>query len=83
MTVLIESDWNLKDVDCIILYRCSGVLIESDWNLKSLCTSMYLFEFLRVLIESDWNLKEHLQAFPPCPENRINRIRLEFKGKQA
>ena len=33
--VLIESDWNLKDMEDIDIRRFGNVLIESDWNLKS------------------------------------------------
>ena len=35
-TVLIESDWNLKDTDIYLLANVECVLIESDWNLKKL-----------------------------------------------
>ena len=34
--VLIESDWNLKEVCDIDLSERSDVLIESDWNLKKI-----------------------------------------------
>ena len=32
--VLIESDWNLKDISPDSSPRLHGVLIESDWNLR-------------------------------------------------
>ena len=35
ISVLIESDWNLKDVAPNGYYRVTLVLIESDWNLKT------------------------------------------------
>ena len=34
LSVLIESDWNLKMNGVQILCMASHVLIESDWNLK-------------------------------------------------
>ena len=34
--VLIESDWNLKDVRTAFYIMNSQVLIESDWNLKGI-----------------------------------------------
>ena len=34
ITVLIESDWNLKSDDLTMNVAFSSVLIESDWNLK-------------------------------------------------
>ena len=34
--VLIESDWNLKNVSCHKKHNVCMVLIESDWNLKTL-----------------------------------------------
>ena len=56
VTVLIESDWNLKKYDWSHTAQLGAVLIESDWNLKfyKLCESE---SSARVLIESDWNLK--------------------------
>ena len=35
--VLIESDWNLKDLSQLYKIDCMSVLIESDWNLKCRC----------------------------------------------
>ena len=34
VSVLIESDWNLKNVSCSAFAISVMVLIESDWNLK-------------------------------------------------
>ena len=34
--VLIESDWNLKDLRSPVYVALMFVLIESDWNLKGL-----------------------------------------------
>ena len=56
------------------------VLIESDWNLKIDKTKM-AFTTASVLIESDWNLKLQDKAEPCGQDGRINRIRLEFKGR--
>ena len=36
-----------------------------------------------VLIESDWNLKVNRFLFNQVTHERINRIRLEFKGKRV
>ena len=54
--VLIESDWNLKQINEEWANRHMMVLIESDWNLKSLPYLPHLMTEI-VLIESDWNLK--------------------------
>ena len=35
MSVLIESDWNLKERESKRFQRRAEVLIESDWNLKA------------------------------------------------
>ena len=35
-TVLIESDWNLKDMYELTKGDTDKVLIESDWNLKQI-----------------------------------------------
>ena len=78
-TVLIESDWNLKEIQ-VAEHEQSGhdVLIESDWNLK-LLTGVNAPSCMIVLIESDWNLKT-FRFFPLlCERSCINRIRLEFK----
>ena len=56
------------------------VLIESDWNLKEDYTNDLNNKLTQVLIESDWNLKKTRPQY--CSqENRINRIRLEFKAE--
>ena len=34
VNVLIESDWNLKSINCDGIPVNAFVLIESDWNLK-------------------------------------------------
>ena len=36
MSVLIESDWNLKRIVADLRQKIHTVLIESDWNLKDL-----------------------------------------------
>ena len=75
--VLIESDWNLKELTDKQRLFCIYVLIESDWNLKN----TYWLDgclYLVVLIESDWNLKMRRQYIRTA-DARINRIRLEFK----
>ena len=55
-TVLIESDWNLKNPPVGLKTMEGFVLIESDWNLK-LIIDGFAQLLLPVLIESDWNLK--------------------------
>ena len=56
-TVLIESDWNLKQNNKEIADIVAElVLIESDWNLKDV-TGKPCPGVKGVLIESDWNLK--------------------------
>ena len=62
MDVLIESDWNLKDIRVYTLTYKYGVLIESDWNLK-LAVPLDKCKTATVLIESDWNLKMLAFAF--------------------
>ena len=79
MPVLIESDWNLKQLDDVCDIANCIVLIESDWNLKTLVAgTLYVPEF--VLIESDWNLKLHSRPEGIAAGHCINRIRLEFKA---
>ena len=79
-SVLIESDWNLKEET-----------IEEDERLESRINRIRLefkvrvpFSFITatfsVLIESDWNLKTVLEILDTKPVMSINRIRLEFKG---
>ena len=55
-TVLIESDWNLKQELKQKRKLLVFVLIESDWNLKDIKKNKYNNVTI-VLIESDWNLK--------------------------
>ena len=57
--VLIESDWNLKDIRMKLLMTMRQVLIESDWNLKIILSGI-VQQDSSVLIESDWNLKVFL-----------------------
>ena len=57
-SVLIESDWNLKQIVINIAEIINEVLIESDWNLKIDLQSSNVGQNT-VLIESDWNLKEN------------------------
>ena len=60
----------------------TGVLIESDWNLKWFIVGIQILVD-GVLIESDWNLKiiETHSLLHLCLG--INRIRLEFKGREG
>ena len=76
--VLIESDWNLKDIDLHGGNFVFFVLIESDWNLKK-DMNIESVEDAAVLIESDWNLKRSLPMSSMRIWQSINRIRLEFK----
>ena len=80
--VLIESDWNLKQV------------LISPRHYKRICINRIRLEFkvvierlMRslsfVLIESDWNLKEPKAEEPIDEEESINRIRLEFKDNMG
>ena len=78
-SVLIESDWNLKDVTVLTEPVIFVVLIESDWNLKFSRRCVRPGFFL-VLIESDWNLKRSVAMTDIVNSCCINRIRLEFKG---
>ena len=55
-TVLIESDWNLKNLSRVRSRLFRIVLIESDWNLKQEQQEPVPVQ-AEVLIESDWNLK--------------------------
>ena len=64
LTVLIESDWNLKYSERTKRFENSPVLIESDWNLKK-NNRIPPFVQHRVLIESDWNLKHSEQYTSP------------------
>ena len=57
LLVLIESDWNLKDIELVEVEDLTDVLIESDWNLKIISASTMETRH-SVLIESDWNLKK-------------------------
>ena len=77
--VLIESDWNLKGNQRRTSDGRARVLIESDWNLKDDGMPELRSE-RHVLIESDWNLKLHFRYRLMRKTDRINRIRLEFKG---
>ena len=55
-------------------------LIESDWNLKTKMPTLDEIVYLG-LIESDWNLKDKALKNNMYFFIRINRIRLEFKGR--
>ena len=78
LTVLIESDWNLKQGGLDGIKSDRYVLIESDWNLKWTHYNKVL-EKGQVLIESDWNLKKNITVNEEAKTVGINRIRLEFK----
>ena len=56
LTILIESQWNLKQHRNIFEYRLCFILIESQWNLKHRENRRYLLMRF-ILIESQWNLK--------------------------
>ena len=45
VSVLIESDWNLKNVSCSAFAISVMVLIESDWNLKGFSANLPLSFF--------------------------------------
>ena len=78
VSVLIESDWNLKYNIIYIIAVWNSVLIESDWNLKFIRLLLFCPPY-NVLIESDWNLKLHVTDLANRNAICINRIRLEFK----
>ena len=67
ITVLIESDWNLKCLPCQDLYhlriRINRIRLEFKDNEKNRPPVA-----LKVLIESDWNLKEPPESPPEPPE---------------
>ena len=76
--VLIESDWNLKDIDLHGGNFAFFVLIESDWNLKRSLpmSSMRIWQSInRIRLEFKdviWIVQKK--------SGSINRIRLEFKA---
>ena len=79
--VLIESDWNLKDMTQLELDSEVYVLIESDWNLKyyppySLQPGMRINR-----IRLEFKVKEGNVCI--IQKSSINRIRLEFKVRSA
>ena len=71
-----------KVVPVNMIYTRVTVLIESDWNLK-LEYRLNIAASIAVLIESDWNLKWNIRCRRCTWFFRINRIRLEFKGKEG
>ena len=76
--VLIESDWNLKDIieagDTPIWMRINRIRLEFKATISNIESGMF-----RVLIESDWNLKRIRCLCNIVCSISINRIRLEFK----
>ena len=81
-TVLIESDWNLKDVSSISFARPDLVLIESDWNLKTGIQERCEQDckgINRIRLE----FKTLLMILLYIISHSINRIRLEFKRDEA
>ena len=42
-SVLIESDWNLKEIAALFKTKSLAVLIESDWNLKWYTSEILFF----------------------------------------
>ena len=77
-TVLIESDWNLKDIENepeqSNFFGINRIRLEFK-DIRRGCT----WSGRSVLIESDWNLKYTRMLTEKCCYSRINRIRLEFK----
>ena len=77
MSVLIESDWNLKGGT-----RTTFTYTDLSINRIRLEFKVAYFKITTiaafVLIESDWNLKL-FRPFMPFTLFGINRIRLEFK----
>ncbi len=79
LSVLIESDWNLKEfgfeAQQVYISSINRIRLEfkEKWSHRS--------EPLRypVLIESDWNLKIYTTKHTASKSQSINRIRLEFK----
>ena len=63
LSVLIESDWNLKTFVWNKVTNQNEVLIESDWNLKTTGGNKMRKQII-VLIESDWNLKSCKRIHP-------------------
>ena len=78
-TVLIESDWNLKQNNKEIADIVAElVLIESDWNLKGVYHGIGQGDrasINRIRLEFKGDCPFHRFSF----QQRINRIRLEFK----
>ena len=76
--VLIESDWNLKNISSIsqeLRISINRIRLEFKVKLDRNDCSPVL-----VLIESDWNLKWDDVDEDSEFQEGINRIRLEFKG---
>ena len=79
VSVLIESDWNLKPEAKWRKNKGHSVLIESDWNLKALYIKDAIVKGASInRIRLEFKVRKHilLRFLPLC----INRIRLEFKG---
>ena len=78
-SVLIESDWNLKNgIEIALVYRTGINRIRLEFKGDDHFPIHSSYE--RVLIESDWNLKEIVFGTIGFSNRGINRIRLEFKG---
>ena len=81
LSVLIESDWNLKHEQTHVHTAFPLVLIESDWNLKWICKAPKTF-YISVLIESDWNLKDIGCRRRPCLEEVLIESDWNLKSSQ-
>ena len=76
--VLIETYWNVKSIQLMLLVMLPKVLIETYWNVKT-DGSATIFSLAFVLIETYWNVKflpSTFLLYPVC----INRNILECKG---
>ena len=56
LVVLIETYWNVKEVDKILEPYAEKVLIETYWNVKS-DEKLTFRQVIAVLIETYWNVK--------------------------
>ena len=57
-SVLIESDWNLKNLSWVASWLPFGInRIRLEFKVAFI---RFLFDHYRVLIESDWNLKYNI-----------------------
>ena len=84
LAVLIESDWNLKQIQCVFLFLLFQVSINRiRLEFKDFRQPICRVYRMVVLIESDWNLKRITFLKRIADALGINRIRLEFKVIQT